>query len=230
MILRSFLRALFGVAIAGLTLASLSVAAQAATTGRAGDAQIAKQGALVVSDFPSDWTPKKATSSSDAATEKVAATIPDCKQYIGFEKTLKKLPRAKSPDFDLQNSNSSISNTADVFKNAKSATAAMKIFGSSTTESCINKLFSKLVTTKDVTVAGQIKQVQLTVGDQSIAYAGTITATPTGGAPQTLRLSVFAIRAGRGVNAYNYVADSDQSSVLSAAVNSSMRRFEAALA
>jgi len=225
---RFFVRPLTVVVIAGAMFASFSFAAHAATTGQPSDAQIAKQGALVASDFPSNWTQKKATSSSDAATEKVASTIPDCKQYIAFEKVVKNVPRAKSPDFDLQGS--SISNTADVFKNAKSATSAMKIFGSSKTESCINKLFSKIVTTKDVTVTGQITRAQLKVGDQSIGYEGTITATPKGGPAQTFGLSVFAIRAGRGVNAYNYFAVSDQSSVLGSAVNSSMTRFQAALA
>jgi len=214
--------------IAGVTFACFSSAAQAATTGQSNDAQIAKQGSLVVSDFPSGWTQTKASSSSDRATEQVASKIPDCKQYIVFEKALKNLPRAESPDFDLQNS--SISNTADVFKNAKSATVAMHVFGSSKTESCINKLFSKLVTTKDVTVAGQIKPIQLNVGDQSIGYAGPITVTPHGAPAQTFGVSVFAIRTGRGVNAYNYFADSDQSSVLSAVVNTSMTRFHAALA
>ncbi len=225
--LRCF-RSLAVVVIAGVTFASLSFAAHAATTGQPSDAQIAKQGVLVASDFPSGWTQKKASSSSDAATEKVASKIADCKQYIVFEKALKNLPRAKSPDFDFQTS--SISNTADVFKNAKSATAAMNVFGSAKTESCINKLFSKLVTTKDVTVAGRIKPVQLNVGDQSIGYAGPITVTPKGGPAQTFGVSLFAIRTGRGVNAYNYFADSDQSSVLTAAVDSSMTRFQAAFA
>lgn len=227
MIPRGF-RPLAVAVIAGVTFASFSLVAQAATTGQSSDAQIAKQGSLVASDFPSGWTQTKASSSSDRATETVASKIPDCKQYIVFEKALKNLPRAQSPDFDFQNS--SISNTADVFKNAKSATAAMHIFGSAKTESCINKLFSKLVTTKDVKVAGQIKPVQLSVGDQSIGYSGPITVTPQGGPAQTFGVSVFAIRTGRGVNAYNYLADSDQSSVLVAAVNTSMTRFQAALA
>jgi hypothetical protein len=221
-------RPLAAAVIAGVTFASFSLGAQAATTGQSGDAQIAKQGSLVPADFPSGWTQKKASSSSDSATEKVASTISDCQQYIVFERALKNLPRAQSPDFDLQNS--SISNTADVFKNAKSATAAMHVFGSAKTESCINKLFSKLVTTKDVTVTGRIKPVQLSVGDQAIGYAGPITVTPRGGPAQTFGVSVFAIRTGRGVNAYNYFADSDQSSVLAAVVNTSMTRFQAALA
>jgi hypothetical protein len=227
MSLRCF-RALAILAIAGVTLASFPIAAQAATTSKSNDTQIAKQGALVASDFPSGWTQKKAASSSDAATEKAASKIPDCKQYIVFQKTVAKVPRAKSPDFDLNNS--SISNTVSVFKNAKSATAVMNVFGSAKTEPCINKLFGKLVTTKGVTVTGQIKSVDLKVGDQSVGYAGTIAATPNGGQAQTFGVSVFAIRTGRGVGAYSYFSDSDQTSVLTSAVNSSMTRLQTALA
>jgi len=226
MILR-FVRAGAVVMVAGAALAAFPVGAQGATSGTSNDTQIARQGALVTADVPADWTQKPASSSSDAATEKAASKIPECKQYVAFEKAVKKVPRAKSPDFDLQNS--SISNTVSVFTNATKATAAMNVFGSSKTEACINKLFDKLLTTKDATVASQIKLVALNVGDQSIAYAGTITVTPAGTQAQTFGVSALAIRAGRGVGAYSYFSDTDQTSVLSSAVDSSMARLRTAL-
>jgi len=216
------------VAVAGALAASSTVGAGAATKSSSSDTAIAKQGVLVSADFPAEWTATPSKASSDAATEKVAATIPDCKQYIVFEKSVKAVPRAKSPDFDL--GNSSISNTTSVFTNAARATSAMRVFQSSKTESCINKLFSKLVTTKDVTFTGHIQSVALGVGSQSVGYAGTITASSSASNTQTFGVGLFAIRTGRGVGMYSYFSDTDETTVLSDAINTSMTRFQAALA
>ena len=77
---------------------------------------------------------------------------------------------------------------------------------------------------------GQIESVDIGLGDQSVSYAGTITATSAGEAAQTFGVGLFAIRTGRGLAMYSYFSDTDETTVFSNAIDTSMTRFHAALA
>jgi hypothetical protein len=225
------------VIVAGLVFGSLAVPVGAATS--SADQAIAQAGVLVAGDFPSGWVQKPHDSSGDAATAKAAAKISSCKQFAAFTKANKKNPRAVSPDFDL--GQASVSNTVALFSSAQSATAALAAFRNSSVAPCLNSLFSVLLKAqlaKDKTVGSQIKSIKSQValasgvqgGDEAVAYEGPVVVTLKNGQATTIDVGYATIRDGRAVNGYSYTTDSDISTVLTNAVNSSNNRLVAALA
>ena len=214
------------------------LAAEAGAASKANDATVAKAAVLRIDDFPTTWTQKKRDISGDAATERAASEISSCKQFAGFMHANKKNVRALSPDFDLKQS--SISNTVNVFPSEKAASSALATFGSGSVPTCLNKLFTALLKAqfaKDKTLSAQIKSIRsqiatapgVTVGDESVAYAGTLVVSLKNGQGITLEVGNEAVRVGRVVNDFAYTADSDISTVLSDAMNSSTARLVSAL-
>ncbi len=215
-----------------------ALAVEAGAASKANDGTVAKAAVLRIDDFPVTWTQKKRDTAGDAATERAASKISSCKQFASFISSNKKNPRALSPDFDLNQS--SISNTVNVFTSEKAASGALATFGSSSVPTCLNKLFTALLKAqfaKDKTLSAQITSIHsqiaiapgVTVGDESIAYAGSVVVALKNGQGITLDLGNEAIRVGRVVNDFAYTADSDISTVLSNAMNSSTARLMAAL-
>ena len=223
--------------VAGLVFSCLAVPVGAATS--SADQTVARAGVLVAADFPSGWVQKPHDSSGDATAAKAASKISSCQQFAAFTKANKKNPRAVSPDFNL--GQASVSNTVDLFASQQAAKAALAAFRSSSVATCLNSLFSVLLRAqlaKDKTVGPQIKSIKSQIalvsgvqgGDEAVAYEGPVVVTLKNGQATTIGVGYATIRDGRAVNGYSYTTDSDISTVLADAVNSSNDRLVAALA
>jgi hypothetical protein len=230
-------RFLGGVIVVALAVgASAGVGAAASTSG---GQQIAHAGVVQLSDFPTGWQQSARGSTSDAQLDAAAAKIPSCKPFLAFSKANKQNPRAKSPNFNLAQSN--VTNTVSVYPSAAKGTAAMRTFASPKMPGCLEKIFSsafKAQLVKDKTVAKQLESVKVDIsllsgvqiGDEAVAYEGKVDVAMKDGTVQTIGLGAISVRVGNALSGYAYTSDTDISSALQPAIVSSVTRLQDATA
>jgi hypothetical protein len=209
----------------------LAPAAGAASTGSAGDKQIATAGVLVAGDLPATYTESPRDTSSDAKTQKLATKLSTCRKLVAFRKATDKYPEAKSDDFDQ--GQTKIDDTVTVFPSAAKAKAAVDAYSATGLPACFSQLVGKLAQQAGGKAQGDIKKVKdVSAGDQAIAYEGPVTITESDGSSGTLAFGNLVIRIGRGVAVYSYNHDAQTTITddLKRAVNSSGARLQDALA
>jgi hypothetical protein len=234
---RAFARFACGTLVAVLAVgASAGAAASAATSS---PTQVAQAGVLRRSDFPAGWKQSPRQSSSDNELDQRAAKIASCKPFLAFSKANKKNPRAKSPNFDLQQAH--VSNAVSVYPSAAKATAAMQSFTDARLPDCLDKLFAAEFSAqlaKDKQVKQQLKSVKVDIGplagvqigDEAAAYEGTVDVGLKDGTVTTIGLAVIAVRVDNAIASYSYTADTDISTALQPAIVSSVSRLQGATA
>ena len=217
---------LFVVGVLGATV----VPAAAASS----DQSVAKAGVLVGSDFPADWTQSTRGQTSDKTLDAAAAKVAACKPFLAFSRANKKNPRAKSPNFDLQNAN--VTNSVSVFPSQAKATAAMHTFADRRLPACLDALFRSVFTQqlkKTSSLAGQLKSVDTSIapvtdvriGDQAVAYQGTVDVAFKDGTSQSVGLGIVSVRVGKAVSGYSWTSDTDISAALQPAIVQSVTRL-----
>jgi len=208
--------------VASVAATLLFVAAPAASASKADDINTARQGDFQASDFPSTWSGTRNTSPNDAQIIKIAGKVPACKQYVVVRKAASGLPNARSLEYD-DGAGTTASNTVYAFPSPAKATAAVKTYSGSTIPTCLDKLTSTSIKGAQVSVS----PVDVgTLGDQSIAYSGDITASD-GSRAQVLSAIV---RVGRFVDVYSFQTQSGSppSDQINAAVDASITRLTTA--
>jgi hypothetical protein len=228
------------VLVVGALAATLGVTgASAAAAASASDAQLGRAGVLVASDFPAGWTESKRAKSSDTALDAAAAKIASCKPFVAFSKANRKYRRAQSANFDL--ASSTVTNAVSVYPSAAKAAAVITTFTDERMPACLEKLFdasyqaqlkqnpktAKTVTSVHTSIAG-VPDVH--IGDQSIAYQGTVDIGLTDGTTQTVGLGFAAARVGQALAGYSWTSDADISAALQPAIVKSAGRLQAAQA
>ena len=168
-----------------------------------------------------------------------AAKIAKCKQFLAFSKENRKNPRAKSPNFEL--AQSSVTNTVSIFPSTSRASAAMRTLGDTGVPACLEKLFGalfKVQLAKDKKVSRQLVSVKVDIGrlagvqigDEAIAYEGTVDVSLKDGTVTTIGLALIAVRVAGAIDAFSYTADTDISAALQPAIVASVSRLQAATA
>jgi hypothetical protein len=201
--------------------------------------QVARAGVLRGSDFPTGWKQSPRNSSAESGLDRRAAKIAACKPYLAFTRAAKKNPRATSPDFDLDQAH--VNNSVSVFPSVARAAAAMKTFGAAKLPKCLDTIFSSEFTAqlrKTPKVAKQLESVKVDIGrldgvqigDDAVAYEGTVDVGLKDGTVTTIGLAVIAVRVDDAVAGYSYSADTDISSALQPAIVTSVSRLRAAAA
>lgn len=193
---------------------------------------------LRVSDFPAGWKQTTRSSSSDKELDARAAKIASCKPFLAFRKANKKNPRAQSPNFDLDESH--VNNTVSVYPSAANATAAMRSFNDARLSPCLDKLFSgefRAQLAEDERVAKQLRSVKVDIGrldgveigDDAVAYQGTVVVTLKGATVTNFGLAIIAVRVDNAIPGYSYTADTDISAARQPVIES-VSRLKAATA
>jgi hypothetical protein len=202
-------------------------------------AQVAQAGVLRRSDFPAAWKQAPRRASADDELDQRAAKIASCKPFLAFSRANKKNPRAKSPDFDLQQAH--VNNAVSVYPSVATATSAIRRFTDARLPHCLDQLFTaqfKAQLAKDKAVAKQISSVKVKIprlagvqiGDEAVAYEGTVDVSLKNGTVTTFGLAVIAVRVGNAIAGYSYTADTDISAALQPAIVSSVSRLQGATA
>jgi hypothetical protein len=206
-------------------------AAAAATT----DKQLARAGVLVLSDFPAGWTTSARAKTPDAELDAAATKIATCKPFIAFGKANKMNPRAKSPNFDQSQSN--VTNTVSVYPSDTKAESAIRTFSDQRMPDCLQKLFNtvyeqqlrkdpktKAQVTSATTSIGAVPDVR--IGDEAVAYQGTVDVGLKDGTTQTIGIGFAATRVGKAVAGFSWTSDTDISATLQPAIVTSVKRLQ----
>ncbi|HEY3670131.1 MAG TPA: hypothetical protein VGN51_04285 [Acidimicrobiia bacterium] len=205
-----------------------------ATAASASDQSLAKAGVLVGSDFPADWTQSTRGQTSDKALDAAAAKVVACKPFLAFSKANRKNPRAKSPNFDHDQSN--VTNTASVYPSAGKAKAAIHTFGDPRLPDCLDALFRAVFTQqlKRSSNAAKIASVDTSIapvadvriGDEAVAYQGTVDVGLKDGTHESIGLGIVSVRVGKAVAGYSWTSDTDISATLQPAIVQSVGRLQ----
>lgn len=231
--IRTVARFACGTLVAVLAVGASAAAGVSATGANA--KEVAQAGVLQLSDFPTGWEQSPRESSSDDELDARAAKITSCKPFLAFSKANKKNPRAKSPNFDLDQAH--VTNAVNVYPSVASASAAMRTFGNARLPECLDKLFSaefKAQLAKTPGVAKQLESVKVDIGrrddvqigDEVVVYEGTVNVGLKDGTDTTIGLAVIAVRVDNAIAGYSYAADSDISAALQPAIVSSVSRLQ----
>jgi hypothetical protein len=215
----------------GVLVVALAAPAAAATT----DKQLARAGVLVQSDFPSGWTASPRAKTSDAALDAAAAKVVSCKPFLAFSKANRRNPRARSQNFEQGQSN--VTNSVSVYGSTARAEAAMATFADSRMPDCLQKLFNaeyEKQLERDEKTAAQVTSVtteiaavpDVRIGDQAVAYQGTVDIGLKGGTTETIGLGFATSRVGKAVSGYSWTSDTDISATLQPAIVSSVTRLQ----
>ena len=217
-----------------LTVASLGALAAPGAGAATTDKQIARAGVLVQTDFPEGWTTSARAKTPDAVLDAAAARIVSCKPFVAYSKANKKSPRAKSPNFDHAQSN--VTNAVSVFPSEAKAKATIRMFSDSRMPDCLQKLFNTLygqqlrkderTADKVTTVTTSIAEVpDVRVGDEAVAYQGTVDVGFKDGSTQTIGIGFAATRVGHALAGYSWTSDADISATLQPAIVKSVSRL-----
>ena len=203
------------------------------------DLQVARTGTLVRADFPTGWTQGKRSQMPDAELDAAAAQVESCAPFLAFSKANRQNPRARSPKF--AHDHSDVANTVSVYPSTAKATAAMRTFSDPQLPDCLQPLFSSVFEqqlAKDKDVADLIASVNtviapvtdLRIGDEAIAYQGTVDITDKDGTVQTIGLGIVSARVDDAVVSYSWTSDTDISATLQPAIVKSVNRLQRAQA
>jgi hypothetical protein len=223
----TFVTGVLGVGLLG-AMATPAIAAASS------DQIVAKAGVLVGSDFPAGWTQSTRGQTSDKTLDAAAAKVATCKPFLAFSRVNQQQPRAKSPNFDLQQAN--VTNTVSVFPSNAKATAAVHTFADRRMADCLDALFRSVFTQqlkKTSSLADQLVSVHTSIapvtdvriGDQAVAYQGTVDVGFKDGASQSVGLGMVSVRVGNAVAAYSWTSDTDISAALQPAIVQSVTRL-----
>ncbi len=222
-----------GLLVIGGLLGAMVVPAPPATAASS-EQNVAKDGVLVASDFPADWTQSTRGQTSDKTLDAAAAKVAACKPFLAFSRANKLNPRAKSPNFDLQQAN--VTNSVSVFVSKAKATAAMHTFADRRLPDCLDALFRSVFTQqlkKTSSLADQVVSVDTSIapvtdvriGDQAVAYQGTVDVAFKDGTSQSVGLGLVSVRVGKAVSGYSWTSDTDISAALQPAIVQSVTRL-----
>ena len=223
---------LVAVVASGIVIAASAPGTAAASS----DREIARAGVLVKSDFPSGWKSSTRGQTSDAALDAAATQVESCQPFLAFSKANKKNPRAKSPNFGRVQSN--VTNAVSVYPSTAKAVAAIHVFADARLPDCFQRLFSSIFErqlAKGAT-ADQITSVNTSIapvtdvriGDEAVAYQGTVDVSFKDGTTLTIGLGVVSARVGDAVVGYSWTSDTDISATLQQAIVKSVRRLQRA--
>jgi hypothetical protein len=228
-------------AVAGSLIIALLVVASSravpATAAATSDAELGRTGVFVASDFPADWTQSKRAKSSDAALDGAAANIASCRPFLAFSQANRKYRQARSANFSV--GSSTVTNAVSVFPSPEKATATIETFTDPRMPACLEKLFDASYraqlkhdpkTKKTVTsVHTSINAVpDVRIGDEAVAYQGTVDIGLTDGTTQTVGLGFATTRVGKVLAGYSWTSDADISAALQPAIVKTTGRLQAA--
>ncbi len=205
-----------------------------AETAGGSDREIAQAGVLRLADFPTGWQQRPRGSTTDKEMDAAAARIDACTPFLAFSEVNRRNPRAKSPNFDLAQSN--VTDTVSVFPSTAKARAAMKTFADARYPACLDKLFRAVFEVqlrKDQNVAKQLVSVKahmrrlagVAIGDDAVAYEGTVAVGLEDGTAKTIGLGAISVRVDDVLAGYAYSTDADISGALQPAIVSSVSRL-----
>jgi hypothetical protein len=207
------------------------------TAAASSDQQIARAGVLVRSDFPAGWTRSTRGQTSDTALDAATAKVASCDPFVAFTKLNRKNPRAKSPNFDHDQSN--VTNAVSVYPSTAKAVTAIETLADSRLPDCYQRVYSSVTErqlAKNKTYADKIASVDTSIapvsdvriGDQAVAYQGTISVTFKDGSRQTIGVGIASARVGDAVVGYSWTSDADISAALQPAIVKSVSRLQRA--
>jgi hypothetical protein len=223
--------------LAVVVLAVLAVTAAPASAATSADQRLAQTGVLQPSDFPAGWQQSARSPDSDAVVDRQAGKITSCQAFTAFAAANKKNPRARSRTFGLGQSD--VTNTVSVYPTTAKAQAAVAIFRNATLPQCLDRLFTvvfKQQLAKNQAVAKQLQSVTtdialeagIRLGDDAVAYQGTVNVGLKNGTTQTIGLGFITVRVGTALAGYSYTTDTDISAALQPAIVASVTRLQRA--
>jgi len=219
--------------LAALLLGTAATPAAAARNGD--DLEIAKVGALTLTDLPAGFTTKPDPGTSKADNIRVAKGISGCGPYVALQKTLLDLPSARSAS--LVDQTRKVGNEVDVFKSDRAASAALALYAKPSLVGCLEKVFEKGIR-QEASRSGPIDDVVVTLerqdiaglGDESVVYEGRVVITGADGSSARLGIGNAAVRVGRTVDAVTFsTSGADLADILTPAIDASVGRLRTAL-
>jgi hypothetical protein len=222
------------VALAVLAAAMLVVLAAPGAGAATSDKQLARAGVLVKSDFPAGWTQRARAKTPDDALDALAAKVVSCKPYLAFSKANRRNPRVNSPTFEQSQSN--VTNAVSVYTSVAKAVSAIATFSDPRMPDCLQKVVNAVYEQqfkKDKQTAAQVTSVttsiapvpEVRLGDQAVAYQGTVDIGLKDGTTQTIGLGFAKARVGKVVSGYAWSSDTDISATLQPAIVTSVNRL-----
>jgi hypothetical protein len=223
-------RTLFVVLLATGVVATTAVPGTAAESS---DQQIARAGVLVRADFPTGWKSSTRAPTADTSFDATAAQVPSCTPFLTFSRANKSRPRARSQNFD--HAQSHVTNAVSVYPSTAKATVAMRTFSDPRLPDCFQKVYSavyerQLAKNDQITsVSAAVAPVaDVRIGDEAVAYQGTLAVALADGTTQTIGIGVVTARVGDAVVGYSWTSDTDISAALQPAIVQSVNRLQKA--
>lgn len=227
-------------AVALLMVAVWGTAARPAFGASAGE-KAAQAGVLVAQDLASDWAPTDHHPVLTPKLEKRATRVPSCGSWTEFRTAISETTNHRSPGF--ASSSRQIANQSAVFSSARAASEALRAMRDASVKTCLTYLYQRGLqrTLRTDPVSGQpVRFASVAfqplsnlrdLGDEAVAYAGTLRMDLADGGAQQMQLGILAVRAGRAVNIYSFAApyDDEISATLGPAIASTVARAQAAL-
>ena len=182
--------------------ALVALAAPAGAGESRSDKALLKAGVITKADVPSDWTSKKASSSSDEQLRS-----PECREIkAAVDKAKKNTPRRRSRDFEpSESSATSAQDTVYAFKNVSGATNFFANYSDSSANACFEALANELANSQPE--AGTPGVAPITdlqgVGDEAVGYEITVPYTVSGQST-TLYVDFVVVRQGRVVLGFGF--------------------------
>ena len=123
-----------------------------------------------------------------------------------------------------------------VYPSPAKATAAVHTFADRRLPDCLDALFRSVFTLqlqKTTSLAGQLQSVDTSIapvtdvriGDEAVAYQGTVDVAFKDGTRQTIGLGIVSVRVGKAVSGYSWTSDTDISAALQPAIVQSVTRL-----
>ena len=212
--------------VASVAATLVFAVAPAASASKADDVQIARQGLLETSDFPTGWSGTRASVPSDATVIKALAKIPACKDYLAVRKLSASASKARSLEYG-DGSTTTASNVVNAFATSAKASAALKVFAKSTVATCLEQYTQKGIGTQGIV---KVSPADVTgLGANTVGYTADV--ADSSGTVQE-QLLTFAVPVGRFISVYTVEVKSNDApiSTVEDAVNASITRLTDAAA
>lgn len=198
--------------IAVLAAVVITLAVGAGPAAAASDRQIAAAGVIVASDLPATWVASPPDISGDKEALARAAKTPGCTDYVRFARANQGTTKAASASYTLDDQ--LISNKSYVYQQPAGADRTMVAISAPTVGGCLGRVFEqtigaqletnkrqqRVITGVNVIIAPVDFQA---VGDDTVAFDGTVTITLKDKSTQELLVGLLVVRIDRVVTTYS---------------------------
>ncbi len=198
--------------IAVVAAVASTLAATAGPAAAASDRLIAAAGIIVATDLPATWVASPPDIASEQQALARAAKTPGCREYVRFARANQTTTKAASANYTLDDQ--LISNRSYVYEQPAAAERTMAAISGPTVGGCLGRVFEQTIGAQLETNKKQQRAITgvnviiapvdfQAVGDDTVAFEGTVTITLTDKSTQELLVGLLVVRIDRVVTTYS---------------------------